>query len=129
MKRVKLIHEDLNAGGGAERLAAASLETLKELDFSVDLVTFTKPNWNELERIFGISKLRNFVNNVIKADINSLLGDDSSVQSDNNEYDIPMHPHRHILPSTMLAAGRQMPITYCHYPLAQELIHNLKYDT
>ena len=35
MKRVKLIHEDLNAGGGAERLAAASLETLKELDFSV----------------------------------------------------------------------------------------------
>ena len=93
MKRVKLIHEDLNAGGGAERLAAASLETLKELDFSVDLVTFTKPNWNELERIFGISKLRNFVNNVIKADINSLLGDDSSVQSDNNEYDIIMNAH------------------------------------
>lgn len=41
MKRVKLIHEDLNAGGGAERLAAASLEALSELDLSVDLVTFT----------------------------------------------------------------------------------------
>ena len=129
MKRVKLIHEDLNAGGGAERLAAASLETLKELDFSVDLVTFTKPNWNELERTFGISKLRNFVNTVIKADINTLLGYSPSVQSDDNKYDIIMNAHGDILPSNMLAADKQMLITYCHYPLVPELIHNLKYDT
>jgi glycosyltransferase involved in cell wall biosynthesis len=129
MKRVKLIHEDLNAGGGAERLAAASLETLKELDFSVDLVTFTKPNWNELERTFGISKLRNFVNTVIKADINTLLGDSPSVQSDDNKYDIIMNAHGDILPSNMLAADKQKVITYCHYPLVPELIHNLKYDT
>ena len=65
MKRIKLIHEDLNAGGGAERLTAASLEAVRELDFSVDLVTFTKPNWNQLERVVGISKLRKYVNNVI----------------------------------------------------------------
>ena len=39
MKRVKLIHEDLNAGGGAERLAAESLQALNEMDLSVDLVT------------------------------------------------------------------------------------------
>ena len=129
MKRVKLIHEDLNAGGGAERLAAASLETLKELDFSVDLVTFTKPNWNELERTFGISKLRNFVNTVIKADINTLLGYSPSVQSDDNKYDIIMNAHGDILPSNMLAADKQKVITYCHYPLVPELIHNLKYDT
>ena len=129
MKRVKLIHEDLNAGGGAERLAAASLETLKELDFSVDLVTFTKPNWNELERTFGISKLRNFVNTVIKADINTLLGDSPNVQSDDNKYDIIMNAHGDILPSNILAADKQRVITYCHYPLVPELIHNLKYDT
>ena len=55
MKRIKLIHEDLNAGGGAERLAADSLEALNELAVSVDLVTFSKPNWNQRERIFGIS--------------------------------------------------------------------------
>jgi len=129
MKTVKLIHEDLNAGGGAERLAAASLETLKELDFSVDLVTFTKPNWNELERTFGISKLRNFVNTVIKADLNTLLGDSPNVQSDDNKYDIIMNAHGDILPSNMLAADKQKVITYCHYPLVPELIHNLKYDT
>ncbi len=61
MRRIKLIHEDLSAGGGAERLTAASLEELKELDFSVDLVTFTKPNWTQLERVF---ELRDYVNNV-----------------------------------------------------------------
>jgi glycosyltransferase involved in cell wall biosynthesis len=129
MKRVKLIHEDLNAGGGAERLAAASLETLKELDFSVDLVTFTKPNWAELERTFGISKLRKFVNTVIKADINSILDGSPSVPSDNSKYDIIMNAHGDILPSNMLADDKQMLITYCHYPLVPELIHNLKYDT
>ena len=58
-----------------------------------------------------------------------MLGDDSNGQSDNNEYDIIMNAHGDILPSNMLAAGRQMLITYCHYPLVPELIHNLKYDT
>ena len=58
-----------------------------------------------------------------------MLGDDSNVQSDINEYDIIMNAHGDILPSNMLAAGGQMLITYCHYPLVPELIHNLKYDT
>ena len=132
MKRVKLIHEDLNAGGGAERLAAASLEALSELDLSVDLVTFTKPNWNQLERIFGISKLRKYVNNVIKGDINSLMDEhnkeDTNDNSD-NEYDIVMNAHGDILPFNMFGEMKEKLITYCHYPLVPELIKNLKYDT
>lgn len=132
MKRVKLIHEDLNAGGGAERLAAASLEALSELDLSVDLVTFTKPNWNQLEKIFGISKLRKYVNNVIKGDINSLLDEhnkeDTNDNSD-NEYDIVMNAHGDILPFNMFGERTEKLITYCHYPLVPELIKNLKYDT
>jgi len=128
MKRVKLIHEDLNAGGGAERLAAASLETLNELDLSVDLVTFTKPNWTHLEKIFGLSKLHNFVDNVIKGDINSLLEDISNTHYDNNKYDIIMNAHGDILPSSMLVRNNEKLITYCHYPLVPGLIRSLKYD-
>jgi len=128
MKRVKLIHEDLNAGGGAERLAAASLETLNELDLSVDLVTFTKPNWNHLEKIFGLSKLHNFVDNVIKGDINSLLEDISNTHYDNNKYDIIMNAHGDILPTSMLVQNNEKLITYCHYPLVPGLIRSLKYD-
>ncbi len=132
MKRIKLIHEDLNAGGGAERLAAASLEALSELDVSVDLVTFTKPNWNQLERIFGISKLRKYVNNVIKGDINSLLDEHNREDTNNNannEYDIVMNAHGDILPFNMFPQRKGKLITYCHYPLVPELIKNLKYDT
>ena len=128
MKRVKLIHEDLNAGGGAERLAAASLETLNELDLSVDLVTFTKPNWTHLEKIFGLSKLHNFVDNVIKGDINSLLEEISNTHYDNNKYDIIMNAHGDILPSSMLVRNNEKLITYCHYPLVPGLIRSLKYD-
>jgi glycosyltransferase involved in cell wall biosynthesis len=128
MKRIKLIHEDLNAGGGAERLAAASLEALNELDVSVDLVTFSKPNWNQLERIFGISKLRKFVNNVIKTDITSLLDEKNKANAD-NDYDIVMNAHGDILPSNMFGENKENLITYCHYPLVPELIRNLKYDT
>lgn len=129
MKRIKLIHEDLNAGGGAERLAAGSLEALKELGYSVDLVTFTKPNWNQLERVFGISKLRKYVNNVIKADINSLLEEENNPGSVDNDYDIIMNAHGDILPSHMFGQKKEKLITYCHYPLVPELIRSLKYDT
>lgn len=128
MKRIKLIHEDLNAGGGAERLAADSLEALNELDVSVDLVTFTKPNWNQLERIFGISELRKCVNNVIKADITSLLDEKSKASAD-DDYDIVMNAHGDILPSNMFGKRKENLITYCHYPLVPELIRSLKYDT
>ena len=129
MKRIKLIHEDLNAGGGAERLAAASLEALNELDLSVDLVTFTKPNWNQLERIFGISKLRKYVNNVIKTDINSLLQEKNNAEYNDNTYDMVMNAHGDILPSNMFGEKKEKLITYCHYPLVPELIRSLKYDT
>jgi glycosyltransferase involved in cell wall biosynthesis len=130
MKRVKLIHENLNAGGGAERLAAASLEALNELDLSVDLVTFTKPHWNQLERIFGITKLRKRVNNVIKTDINSLLQEKNKNNPDiDNEYDMVMNAHGDILPSYMLGEKKEKLITYCHYPLVPELVRSLKYDT
>jgi glycosyltransferase involved in cell wall biosynthesis len=127
MKKMMLIHEDLNAGGGAERLAAASIEALNELDLSVDLVTFTKPKWNQLERIFGISKLRKYVDNVIRSDISSLLDGQNKVY--NNEYGIVMNAHGDILPFNMFGERKEKLITYCHYPLVPELIKNLKYDT
>ena len=113
-------------------MAAASLEALSELDVSVDLVTFTKPNWNQLERIFGISKLRKYVNNVIKGDINSLLDEHNREDTNNNannEYDIVMNAHGDILPFNMFPQRKGKLITYCHYPLVPELIKNLKYDT
>ncbi|HJT85758.1 MAG TPA: glycosyltransferase [Nitrososphaeraceae archaeon] len=53
MKRAKVVHENLNAGGGSERLAFATIELLNEMNFVVDLATLQKPNLKEIEKDFG----------------------------------------------------------------------------
>jgi len=53
MKRAKVVHDNLNAGGGSERLAFATIELLNEMNFIVDLATLQKPNLKEAERDFG----------------------------------------------------------------------------
>ena len=53
MKRAKIVHDNLNAGGGSERLAFATIELLNEMDFVVDLATLQKPNLKQIEKDFG----------------------------------------------------------------------------
>lgn len=53
MKRAKVIHDNLNAGGGSERLAFTTIELLNEMGFVVDLATLQKPNLKEVENDFG----------------------------------------------------------------------------
>jgi hypothetical protein len=53
MKRAKVVHDNLNAGGGSERLAFATIELLNEMNFIVDLATLQKPNLKEAEQNFG----------------------------------------------------------------------------
>jgi hypothetical protein len=50
MKRAKIVHDNLNAGGGSERLAFATLELLNKMSFVVDLTTLQKPNLKEVEK-------------------------------------------------------------------------------
>ncbi|GEM_PF-199079 len=53
MRRAKVVHDNLNAGGGSERLAFATIELLNEMNFVVDLATLQKPNLKEAEKDFG----------------------------------------------------------------------------
>jgi hypothetical protein len=53
MKRAKVVHDNLNAGGGSERLAFATIELLNEMNFVIDLATLQKPNLKEAEQHFG----------------------------------------------------------------------------
>jgi hypothetical protein len=54
-KEVLIVHDDLNACGGSERLAATTIETLAEIGFQVDLATFTMPDMAKIQRLFGIN--------------------------------------------------------------------------
>ncbi len=51
--RFKVVHDNLNAGGGSERLAIVTMDLLTEMGFKVDLASFTKPNMEELKKNFG----------------------------------------------------------------------------
>jgi glycosyltransferase involved in cell wall biosynthesis len=75
MRRAKIIHDNLNAGGGSERLAFATIELLNEMSFVVDLATLQKPNLGEIENDFGndTSNLWQF-NQIEIIDMYSLLG-------------------------------------------------------
>lgn len=67
LMNAKLVHDDLNAGGGSEYLALCTINTLNEMGFQVDLASFTQPNINEIKKDFGISDLS--IRNVERIDI------------------------------------------------------------
>ena len=75
MRRAKIVHDNLNAGGGSERLAFATIELLNKMNFVVDLATLQKPNLVEIENDFGndTSNLWQF-NQIEILHIYSLLG-------------------------------------------------------
>jgi glycosyltransferase involved in cell wall biosynthesis len=51
--RAKVVHDDINAGGGSERLAIETLDLLAKMGFKIDLATFNEPNMEELKKDFG----------------------------------------------------------------------------
>ena len=53
MKRAKIVNDNINAGGGSERLDFANIELLNEMNFVVDLATIKKPNLKQVEKDFG----------------------------------------------------------------------------
>jgi glycosyltransferase involved in cell wall biosynthesis len=51
--RAKVVHDDINAGGGSERLAIVTMDLLTKMGFKVDLASFNEPNMEELKKDFG----------------------------------------------------------------------------
>lgn len=122
MRRAKIVHDNLNAGGGSERLAFATIELLNEMNFVVDLATLQKPNLGEIENDFGndASNLWQF-NQIEIIDMYSLLGiedcwgnkiknkntkddDDNKINNNANEafndkyYDLIINTHADLFP-------------------------------
>jgi glycosyltransferase involved in cell wall biosynthesis len=80
--RAKVVHDDINAGGGSERLAIVTMDLLTKMGFKVDLASFNEPNMEELKKDFG-----DIVDSVdvrpIPLDLFSMLGmTDSAVSQD-----------------------------------------------
>ncbi len=89
MKKAKLVHDNLNAGGGSERLAFVTLELLNQLDYEVDLATFHVPDLKYIEKNFGndASHLWKF-NHIEVLDAYSLFGINEKITSLTDEDNI-----------------------------------------
>ena len=131
MEHAKLIHVDLNSGGGSERLALTALEALRESGYIVDIVTFSYPQWDKIRNTYGLYKINENVREIeVIDDIASLLDSCfTDVSSDAKKYQLVINTHGDLLPyydpSESLSSAY---ITYCHYPVLPSLIAERKYN-
>jgi hypothetical protein len=87
-------HLNLNAHGGSERLAIATMESLSELeDVELELSTFQRPNIIELQSAFGQSSV-----SVIKKARTMRILNSFDELSDKKEYDLNINTHGDLLP-------------------------------
>jgi alpha-1,2-mannosyltransferase len=123
----KIVHDNLNAGGGSERLTIATIEALNEMGFVVDVETYQQPRIRDLEKDFG--QLDISINQAKKLDLLSLLqlGKDIG-EVDTYHYDLIINTHGDLLPYSSITRNNDLRktimITYCHYPLVPFYIRN-----
>src|SRR5574339_39496 len=143
-KFAKIIHEDLNAGGGSERFTFTLIEALQEMGFIIDLDTITYPNWEWIRKSFGNS-YSPLIRNINIIDLKDILGSSikwnpkfplqkSNYESSENEYDLIINAHGDIFPYFRYGSenvdnrSKTKMITYCHYPLVPQLVKNNSYS-
>ena len=74
MKRfAKIIHENLNAGGGSERFTFTLIEALQEMGFIIDLETITCPDWERIRKSFGNSYSQ-LIRGINVVDLKDIIG-------------------------------------------------------
>jgi glycosyltransferase involved in cell wall biosynthesis len=115
---VNIVHINLNARGGSERLALATIMALKEIDdIDIDLTTFQKPDLNKIQKTcgkIGLLALRSIKTvNIIRSIETVRLKKD---------YDLTINTHGDMLPFSQKDFSKNNAITYCHFPIAKYLI-------
>jgi glycosyltransferase involved in cell wall biosynthesis len=139
----KVIHDDLNAGGGSERLALTTVELLNEMGFEVDVQTCILPDIKKIENNFGQLNIQIRKTKIL--DLLSLLlpqpKEYIEYGSDDCDYDLIINTHGDLLPylsrdgcQTLYSNGiansntqirkKTKIITYCHYPLVPYYVKN-----
>jgi len=136
----KIIHDDLNAGGGSERLAITTIELLNEMGFEVDVQTCEAPDVKKLENNFGRLYIK--IRKTKELNLLSLLKSKENAEhgSDDCHYDLVINTHGDLLPYVSVNNDQSLfhncaindnpdmrktiMITYCHYPLVPYYVKN-----
>jgi glycosyltransferase involved in cell wall biosynthesis len=145
MMHAKVVHDNINAGGGSERLTVITIDLLIKMGFKVDLASFNKLDIEQLKKYFG--DVVNTVDiNPIPLDLFSMIGLTDAAQtaptnseaegtgsanqlsvdaySNNKDYTLIINTHGDVLPyydQQELLSKRRI-ITYCHFPIVPQLM-------
>jgi glycosyltransferase involved in cell wall biosynthesis len=112
--KANILHIDLNACGGAERLAIATIEALVNMGMEIYLASVAQPDLKRLAYAFGehaIKQLYKIKTNIVIARSNN-----------GNTYDIVVNTHGDMLPHWRHNSKKVPSIVYCHFPLAKYLL-------
>ncbi len=115
-----IVHISLNARGGSERLAIATIKAISSMGIDVELYTFERPDFPLINQAYG----ENIENKIKKIKMLNALHS-ASIRKCN----LIINTHGDVLPFFQKYFASTNAITYCHFPLAGYLLdcHDIDY--
>ena len=106
-------HISLNARGGGERLAVATIKAISSMGIGVELSTLEKPDMALIHNAYGTS---------IAGDLKKIRTLNILQKYGPRNYSLTVNTHGDMLPFYHKDFTKKNSITYCHYPIARYLI-------
>jgi alpha-1,2-mannosyltransferase len=108
-----IVHISLNARGGGERLAVATIKAISSMGIGVELSTVEKPDRALIHDAYGTS---------VSEDIKKVRTLNILQKYGPRNYTFTVNTHGDMLPFYHKDFTKKNAITYCHYPIARYLI-------
>jgi glycosyltransferase involved in cell wall biosynthesis len=108
-----IVHISLNARGGGERLAVATIKAISSMGIDVELSTLEKPDMQLIHDAYGTS---------IEADLKKIRTLNIFQKYRPRNCSVTVNTHGDMLPFYHNDFNKKNAITYCHYPIASHLI-------
>ena len=108
-----IVHISLNARGGGERLAVATIKAISSMGIDVELSTLEKPDVRLIHDAYGTS---------IETDLKKIRTLNIFQKYRPRNYSFTVNTHGDMLPFYHNDFNKSNAITYCHYPIASHLI-------
>ena len=108
-----IVHISLNARGGGERLAIATIKAISSMGIGVELSTVEKPDMALIHDAYGTS---------VSEDIKKIRTLNILQKYGLRNYTFTVNTHGDMLPFYHREFTKRNAITYCHYPIARYLI-------
>jgi glycosyltransferase involved in cell wall biosynthesis len=108
-----IVHISLNARGGGERLAVATIKAISSMGIGVELSTVEKPDMALIHDAYGTS---------VSEDIKKVRTLNILQKYGPRNYSFTVNTHGDMLPFYHKDFTKKNAITYCHYPIARYLI-------